>query len=290
MTKYLYCLLIPILITACGTHKAKKAPARLAAITIHGDNIPQYSFQYDSAGHLIKLVKHYSDQDTNVTTFSYDNKNRLTGMESADENHQLKTVVQKATVSAWDEAGNITEVQYYGADSTPLRLARLTWEKGMPSCLKYIDSSLAMSWNYTNGNPDWKNICTDTLIGPHQDTGFYVRSARYEWDDTINPLRPLANQLVLGPGMAPVLSSTPLPSVAAFLLPVSTNNPTLIKMDEQQTAVYKKTSQRYHRNTTVQFFYAYKDGYPQRATVHLHSEGYTKLGSDAQVNLDYIYQ
>ncbi|SKA01450.1 YD repeat-containing protein [Chitinophaga eiseniae] len=290
MTKYLYCLLIPILFTACSTHRAKKAPVRLTAITIHGDSIPQYTFQYDSTGHLLKLVKHYSRQDTNVTTFFYDSFHRLTGMESAMESHQQKTLVQTATVKAWDALGNITEVQYFAADSTPLRTARLAWKKGMPSALKYIDSSQAMSWNYTDGNPDWKSICTDTFTGQHQDTGFYVRSARYEWDDTINPLRPLANQLVLGPGIAPVLEPTPMPNLATFLLPVSTNNPTLIKMDEQQTAVYKSTSQQYYRNTTVQFFYAYRDGYPQRARVHLHCEGYTKLGSDTQVNLDYIYQ
>ncbi|MBC9930800.1 RHS repeat domain-containing protein [Chitinophaga qingshengii] len=290
MIKYLYCLLIPVLFTACSTHRAKKAPVRLTSIAIQGDTIPQYAFQYDTAGHLIKLVRYYTDQDTNVTTFTYDATHRLTGMESADESHQQKTVVQKATVSAWDALGNITEVHYYAPDNTPLRTARLTWKNGMPTALKYIDSSQAMSWNYANGNPDWKNICHDTVTGKHQDTSLYVRSAQYEWDDTINPLRPLANQLVLGPGLASILSPTPLPDLATFLLPVSTNNPTLIKVDEQQTSIYKNTSQQYRRNTTVQFFYAYKNGYPQRARVHLHTAGYTKLDSDTQVDLDYHYQ
>ncbi|WP_212002265.1 hypothetical protein [Chitinophaga sp. HK235] len=290
MKKYLFCFLIPVLLTACNTHKNKKVtPVRLTAITIHGDSIPQYSFQYDTAGHLVRLTKHYRKDACQVYSFQYDSSNRLAGMQSAYQDNGHTTIDQKATVSAWDPLGNVTEVQYYDTNNIPFRTARLAWKKGMPVALKCIDSTQAISWNYTNGNPDWKNISTDTTTSDSQDTSICIRNARYEWDDTINPLRPLVNQLVMVPGLSPGLA-LPLPELSDFLLTVSSNNPTLIKMDEQQKAVYGKTSQQYFRNNTIQFFYACKNGYPVTARVHFHSEGYTKLGSDTQVNLDYSYQ
>lgn len=290
MNKYLYCLLIPIFITACSTNKNKQLkPVRLAAITIHGDTIPQYTFRYDTAGHLIELVKHNWENDTDITTFSYDSSHRLSGMVAAHQDSSSKTIQQRASVSAWDENGNIQEVQYYDGENKLLKTAQISWKDGLPVALKCKDSALAMSWSYENGNPDWKNICTDTVSGNAKDTSIFVRKANYEWDDSVNPLRALANQLLLGPGISPVPDVTPLPSITTFLLPVSTNNPTLIKVDDREKLTYKQQSQVYHRNTTVQFFYSYKNGYPTTALVHFHSEGYTKLGTDTQLTLDYTY-
>ncbi|CAL1516557.1 hypothetical protein [Chitinophaga sp. MM2321] len=292
MKKYFYCLLIPVLITACSTNKNKQAgPLRLTTITIHGDTIPQYTFRYDSDGHLVELVKHNQENDTNTTTFTYDSSNRITGMVATHQDNRRQQIQQRATVKTWDKHGNVEEVQYYDGTDKPVRTAKISWQKGLPVAMKYSDSTQAISWDYTDGNPNWKNLCTDSVTGGNKDTSIFVRSANYEWDTSTNPLRPLVNQLLLGPGISPVPVAGPFADITYMLLHISANNPTLIKVAEKEKSVYKQYAQEYQRQTTIQFFYAYnRNGYPENARVHLHTEGYTKLGTDTQLTLDYLYQ
>ncbi|NSL88545.1 hypothetical protein ECE50_017015 [Chitinophaga sp. Mgbs1] len=292
MKKYLYCLLIPVLITACSSNKNKyRTILRLSSIGIKGDSIPQYTFRYDQEGHLVELVKYHQFNDTNNTTFTYDSSNRLCSMTAVRQHNNSRQVQQHARVNAWDKDGNIREIAYFDPAQQLIRTATITWKHGLPAALKYSDSTQAVKWENDNGNPDWKNICSDSLPEEMKEGNLLVRNTQHEWDQNYNPLRPLVNQLLLS-GCIPLPAQTrPVPDFASLLLPISTNNPTLIKMEEKEKTAYSNTSMECQRQTTLQFDYTYNwNGYPQSAWVHFHTEGFTRLSGDSQLIIDYQYQ
>ncbi|HVI49451.1 MAG TPA: RHS repeat domain-containing protein [Chitinophaga sp.] len=291
MKKYLYALLIPILISACSTRNNKQT-AHLTAITIHGDTIPQYTFRYDKAGHLVELVKHNGALDTNTTIYTYDSSNRLAGMTTVHRNGCSKQVLRQAVVKSWDKDGNISTIAYSGQANEPAHTVSINWERGLPVAMKCSDSSQVSSWSYNkDGNMDWRNLCADTVTGTDKDTSIFYRSASYEWEDSLNPLQPIINNLVLGPGITPVPAPGPFVSMEYILMHLSTHNPFLIKLEEKEKSTCKGYSQEYLRHSTLQFSYAYNsNGYPKETYVHLHTEGWTKLASDTHVRLDYAYE
>ncbi|WP_146151238.1 hypothetical protein [Chitinophaga niastensis] len=291
MKNVIYCLLITVFVSACSTNRCKSTIPRLTSIGIHGDTIPQYSFRYNIAGNLVEVVKHNWPADTNVTVFSYDSSNRLTGMVTSTREINTTRVYESATVKSWDEDGNIAAIQYFDDAQKPTRIARIRWKKGLPAVMKYSDSTKAISWNYNTGTPNRKDICVDTSSGNYKDTLITFRTTNYEWDDSINPLRPMVNQLLMCGGISPVDHISPFGSLSQILMHYSANNPFLIKIKEKEKSIFKQHFQEYERYTTVQYSYAYNgNGFPSKANVHLHSEGYTKLGSDTQFVLDYRYE
>ncbi|MCW3463264.1 RHS repeat domain-containing protein [Chitinophaga nivalis] len=291
MKNIIYCLLIPIFITACSTNKNKRAPVRLAAIGIKGESIPQYTFRYDAGGHLVAIVQYLRENDTSTISFRYDAHDRLTSMVTIDSSNQQHTIRQQARITAWDEAGNITAIQYYDGHCRPTRTAKVAWKGGWPSRLKYSDSSQAISWDSCDGNAAWKDLCTTTPSGKKTDTNIVLRSVRAEWDRSESPLRLLANQMLLGPALSPVVHTAPFGYLPNMLLYVGANNPTLVKITEKEKSVYPEKMLAYERSTTLQYFYDYHDnGYPATASVHLHTEGYTKLSTDTRFTMDYTYE
>ena len=289
MKNVIICLLIVITVSACSTNKYKAGVPRLTAIGIKGDSIPQYSFQYDTNGHLVEMTHRQAFNDTNVSTYSYNSSNRITGL--VISNRDTNKVEERARVTSWDDDGNITRVQYFDAQEKPTRSASIRWEKGLPAAMKYSDSTQAVSWNYKEGNPERKDISVDTFAGKKEDALITLRTTHYEWDDSINPLHPLLNQLLISHAVAPVIYLTPLGDLSNAFLHLSTNNPFLVKITEKERSVYQQRIQEYERHTTVQYAYSYSgNGYPSGAWVHLHSEGFTKLGSDTQFRVEYHYE
>ncbi len=283
--------MIPVLITACSTNKAKFVLPRLQAITIHGETVPQYAFKYDQAGRMTELVRYNFSNDTNTTRFSYDQQHRLQGMECYHHDNNGDQLLQRATVKKWDRRGNILSIDYFDATDTLQQSATIQWQQDLPLSLKYAGNRHATSWSYKNGNPDWKNIAADSIKGKEQDTTVFFTKANYEWDDSINPLKPLINQLLLASELSPSQPMMPLPSICQLLLHVSTNNPALIKIEEKQKTTLEHVVTQCKRSTTIQYFYAYNsNGYPKSARVHLHSQGFTGQGTDAQANIDYTYE
>lgn len=291
MKNVIYCLFIVIAISACSTNKYKTIVPRLAAIGIQGDDIPQYSFHYDKAGNLTTLVQHYNAHDTNVHTFFYDSSHRITGMIVSNRHNQTDTVQEQAEVTTWDKDGNVEEIRYFDAEKKPLRTATIHWEKGQPLGLKYSDSTQAVSWNYKKADPVRKDICMDTFSGKKEEPLVTLRTARYEWDDSINPLHPLVNQLLMCRAVAPVVRLTPLYDISNTLLHLGTQNPALIKISEKEKSHCQQHYQEYERYTTMQYTWSCNSRkYPSGAWVHVHSEGFTRLGSDADVILEYNYE
>lgn len=291
MRNVIYCLFIVIAVSACSTNKYKAKVPRLTTIGIRGDSIPQYSFHYDVAGNLQELVHHEQFTDTNVTTFSYDSSHRITGMVLSNRDTNTIKVRERAKVTSWDKDGNVTEIQYFDAQERPSRSASIRWKKGLPEVMKYSDSTQAISWNYKAGNPERKDICIDTFAGKTKDTLITLRTAHYDWDDSINPLHPLLNQLVISHAVAPVIYLTPMGDLSNAFLHLSTNNPSLVKVTEKEKSIYQQHFQEYERYTTVQYTYSYNgNGFPVGAWVHLRSEGFTKLGTDTHFILEYRYE
>ncbi|WTM29231.1 YD repeat-containing protein [Chitinophaga sp. 180180018-2] len=291
MKHILYFLLIVTAIASCRSNRSHADTLRLTTITIRGEDIPQYSFQYDLKGNLVELVRHDKANDTNVSSFTYDSSQRITGMVVTARNEDTNHIKESARVTGWDENGNITTVQYFDAARRPLRSARIHWKNGLPATMKFSDSTQAISWNYETGYPNRKDICIDPAAPG--DTLVTLRTARYEWDDSINPLRPLLNQLLLSHAVSGTTQLSPLGDLAGAFLHVSNNNPYLIKITEKERLMCRRRLQDYERYTTLQYDYSYDPSnrkYPTGAWVHLHCEGYTGLGADTQFALEYRYE
>lgn len=291
MKNVIYCLLCVIAISACSTNKYKAAVPRLTTIGIKGDSIPQYTFHYDAAGNLQELVHHQQFNDTNVSTFFYDSSHRITGMTLSSRDTNTSKVQERAKVTAWDHDGNVTAIQYFDAEEHPLRTASIRWKKGLPEVMKYSDSTQAISWNYKQGNPEQKDICRDTFAGKQKDTLITLRTAHYEWDDSINPMRPILNQLLISHAVTPAIHLSPMGNLNNAFLHLSTNNPSLVKITEKEKSIYQQHFQEYERSTVVQYTYNYNgNGYPTGAWVHVHSEGFTKQDIDTEFIMEYRYE
>lgn len=292
MKNVIYCLIIIISVSACST-RCKPTDSRLTAIALSGEKTPQYTFRYDPQGNLVELVHHKQSNDTNISTFTYDSSRRITGMVSANQRNNTTAVQEEARVTAWDDDGNITTVQYFDAKKRLLRTANVRWQNGLPAAMKYSDSTQAVSWNYDGDYPVRKDICKDSFPGKQEDPVITLRTTQYEYErDSLNPLHPLVNQLLLSHAIAPVVYLAPTGDLSTAFLHLSTNNPFLIKMTEKEKSVCREHIQDYERFTTVQYAYSYSKGrqYPTGASIHLHSEGFTRLAYDTQFALEYQYE
>ncbi|MBV7533312.1 hypothetical protein [Chitinophaga sp. sic0106] len=287
MIKYLLALALPVLLTACTSHRGKYTTPRLQAITIHGENSPWISFSYNKDGQMTSLTKHPNTTDTNTIRFEYDHLNRLTGMRCETTSRNKVTVTKTAAVKDWDLRGNIKEVDFFDGDKQHVRTARIQWQNDQPLSLKYTDLKQATSWDYIEGNPTWKNIAKD----PQEDTTIYFTKASCDWDNSYNPLARLANQLLLADTIPQGHASEPLPDLANLLLHVSFNNPSRIQLDEKQETVTQQGVMALSRSTTVQYMYACNgNGYPRSANVYLHTKGYTQLNNTCNTVVDYSYE
>lgn len=289
MKNVIYCLIAVITISACSTNKYKAAAPRLTTIGIRGDDTPQYTFHYDEAGNLQELVHHEQSNDTNVSTFFYDKAHRITAMVLS--NRDTNQVQQRAQVTAWDEEGNVTEIKYFDATEKPLRTASIRWNKGLPEVMKYSDSMQAISWDYSKYESRRKDICVDNCSGKKEDTLVTLRTAQYEWDDSINPMRPIVNQLLISCAVAPATHLTPVGNLSNAFLHLSNKNPSLVRITEKETPVYQPHYQPYERSSLYQYTYYYNaNGFPLGAWVHLHSKGFTQPGTDTEFVMEYHYE
>ncbi|SEW29267.1 RHS repeat domain-containing protein [Chitinophaga arvensicola] len=291
MKNVIYCLIIVIAVSACNT-RHKPTASRLSAIALSGEKIPQYTFRYDPQGNLIELVHHKQSNDTNISTFTYDSSHRITGMVYANQQYNATSVQEEARVTAWDDEGNITTIEYFDDKKRLLRTASVRWKDGLPSAMKFSDSTQAISWNYDGDYPIRKDICKDSFPGKKEDSMITLRTIRYEYGDSLNPLLPMVNQLLLSHAIAPVIYLAPSGDLSTAFLHLSPNNPFLIKMTEKEKAICQQRVQHFERSTTLQYAYSFKSGqlYPSGASIHLHSEGFTKLGYDTQFQLEYQYE
>lgn len=287
MKNVIYCLFIVITVSACSTNKYKAGIPRLTAIGIEGEHIPQYRFQYDRNGNLAEITHRQAFNDTNVSAYTYNSSNRITGL--VIFNRDTNQVQERARVTSWDDDGNVTGVQYFDAQEKPTRSASIRWEKGLPAAMKYSDSTQAVSWNFKKEQPERKDISVDTFTGKKEDALITLRTTHYEWDDSINPLHPLLNQLLLCHAAIPAVYLTPMGDLSNTFLHLGTQNPFLIKITEKESAPYQQ--REYERRTTVQYAYSYNgNGYPSGAWVHFHREGFTQPGTDTQFRMEYHYE
>ncbi|MBV8255766.1 MAG: hypothetical protein JO154_24440 [Chitinophaga sp.] len=290
MLKYLYVLLLPVLITACSSNKGKYNIPHLKALTIQGEHAPCITFSYDAAGRLTAMTRFNNLQDSNTYKFLYDSYQRLSGMVcESNVNHQVK-VTKRATVKDWDINGNIKKIEFFDQDQQQVTTAQVLWQGNQPLSLKYSNASQATSWNYVQGNPDWKNILQDTT-SPDNNT-IYFTKAICEWDpSSYNPMAQMANQLLLTDTIPQARPASPLPDITSLLLHISTNNPSRIKLEEKQENNIGNATASLSRSTTVQFMYASNGhGYPKKAQVYLHAQGYTQLNTDANTVVNYSYE
>gem|GEM_PF-1346567 len=292
MKNVIYCLIIIISVSACST-RCKPTDSRLTAIALSGEKIPQYTFRYDPQGNLVELVHHKQSNDTNISTFTYDSSHRITGMVSANQQNNTTAVQEEARVTDWDDDGNITTVQYFDAQKRLLRTANVRWKNGLPAAMKYSDSTQAISWNYEGNRPVRKDIHKDSVPGKKEDAMITLRTTQYECEeDSLNPLHPLVNQLLLSHAVAPAAYLAPDGDLSSAFLHLNTTNPFLIKITEKEKSICQQYIQDYERSTTVQYAYYYNKGrpYPSGAWIHLHSEGFTKLAYDTHFALEYQYE
>jgi len=287
MIKYILALAIPVLLTACHTHRGKLIAPRLQAITIHGESTPWISFRYNKDGQMTSLTKYPTPHVADTIHFAYDRLHRLTGMRCEHAAGNQVRVTKTAVVKDWDLNGNIRQVDFFDGDKQHVRTARIQWQNDLPLSLKYTDYKQAISWDYIEGNPTWKNIARD----PQADTTIYFTQASCDWDDSINPLAKLANQLILADSIPQTHAGAPLPDLANLLLHISTNNPSRIRLDEKQETLTDSGVMALTRSTTVQYIYAYNGkGYPSRANVYLSAKGYTQLNNACNTEVDYSYE
>ncbi len=291
MKKIIFFFIVVVTASACSTRNHRPGLPRLTTISIQGESMPQYTFRYDQQGNLAELVHHRPLNDT-ISTFSYDHSHRITGMVLSNRENNVTAVKERAKVTSWDKDGNIATVQYFDAKEQLLRVTNVRWKNGLPAAMKYSDSTQAVSWNYDAANPVRKDICIDSFSGKKEDTLVTLRTAKYECEDSINPLHPLANQLLLSHAVAPVVNLSPQGDLSDAFLHLNTHNPFLIKITEKEKTRCQQGLLEYDRTTTVQYAYYFNGGrqYPAGAWVHLHSEGYTKLGSDNHFALEYQYE
>jgi hypothetical protein len=290
MMKYLYALLLPVFITACSSNKGKYTVPRLKAISIHGEASPWITFTYNTSGQMTSLTRHNKPNDTNTIKFLYDASQRLSGMICESALNNQVTVTRTATVKDWDLNGNIRKIDFFDEGRQHVRTAQVRWQNNQPMSLKYTDAKQATSWSYIEGNPDWKNIEQDSSPTSNDSTIWLTR-AQCEWDDSYNPLRTMANQLLLADTIPQCRPAAPLPDLASLLLHVSSNNPSLVKLEEKQETRKGNMVSQFTRNATVQYMYAYNgNGYPRSAQVYLHAKGYTQQRTDVNATVDYLYE
>ncbi len=292
MKNIIYYFIILVTASACSTRNHRPGLPRLTAISIQGDNIPRYTFRYDQQGNLAELVCNRQQDDTSISTFSYDPSHRITGMVLSNRENNITEIKERAKVTSWDNDGNIATVQYFDARERLLRVANIRWKNGVPAAMKYSDSTQAVSWNYDSDHPVRKDISIDNFAGKKEDTLVTLRTTKYECEDSINPLHPLINQLLLSHAVSPVVNPSPQGDLSTAFLHLNTHNPFLVKITEKEKARCQEHLLEYERSTTVQYAYYYNGGrqYPAGAWVHLHSEGFTKLGSDNHFALQYQYE
>ncbi|MDR6565348.1 MULTISPECIES: hypothetical protein [Chitinophaga] len=291
MKNITFFFIIIITASACSTRNHRPGLPRLTTISIQGDSTPQYTFRYDQQGNLAELVHHLQLNDTSISTFSYDHSHRITGMVLSNRENNITAIKERAKVTSWDKDGNIATVQYFDAKERLLRVANVRWKNGLPAAMKYSDSTQAISWNYDATHPVRKDICIDSFSGKKEDTLVTLRTTKYECEDSINPLHPLANQLLLCHAVAPAVALSPLGELSDAFLHLNARNPFLIKITEKEKTRCQERLLEYERSTTVQYAYYFNGGrYPAGAWVHLHSEGFTKLGSDNHFALEYQYE
>ncbi len=289
MLKYLYVLLLPVLITACSSNKGKYNVPRLKALTIQGEQAPCITFSYDAAGQLTSMTRFNNLQDSNTYKFIYDSYHRLSGMTcESNVNHTVK-ITKRATVKDWDINGNIRKIDFVDQHQQ-VTTAQILWQGNKPLSLKYSNASQATSWNYIEGNPDWKNILHDTA-SPDNNTTYFTKAV-CEWDmSTYNPMAQMANQLLLADTIPQAHPASLLPDITSLLLHISNNNPSRINLEDKQENNTVNGLAKLSRSTTVQYMYACNGhGYPNKAKVYLHAQGYTQLDTDANTTVNYSYE
>ncbi|NIG53183.1 RHS repeat domain-containing protein [Chitinophaga sp. Cy-1792] len=285
--KYLFALFLPVFITACNAQRGKFTTPRLQAITVHGEQKPALAFKYNDKGQLTAITRYINTSDTTTVRFDYDRFSRVTGMTYEQDNGNQTTVAQTATVTDWDLNGNIRQVDFFNKNHQKVQTAQVRWLNNQPLSLKYNQSRQATSWNYVEGNADWKNI----KQAEDNDTTIYFTTSQYEWDFSRNPMRDLANQLLLTDSLPQCHPEAPLPDLCNLMLHISRNNPSLVRLKENQQTTAGKSISSFNRTTTVQYIYAYNsNGYPKSAQVFVNTEGYTHLKSQQQTMVDYQYE
>ncbi|RFS24528.1 hypothetical protein DVR12_04785 [Chitinophaga silvatica] len=282
MRNVLFCLLATILVSACNTRKTP----RITTIGIQGEVTPQYSFQYNEKGNLVELIQHCNG-DSNQTTFQYDDTNRITNIVFVEQSSTSPKVKAKATVTEWDNNGNVAAITYYDALDKPLRKAKIRWKNGLPVAMKFSDSTLACAWNNDQKNPQRKDIYIDSSNGTAVSPFVTLKTTQYEMEDSLNPLKPLANQIIICQTAAPA-SITPVGDLSNVFLNVSNKSPYLVKIAERE----KKVNQEFESHSTYQYFYSHKNAssYPDKAWVHLSCQGSTNLDTDANFIMFYKYE
>lgn len=292
MRNVLLCLFTMLLFNACNLGVFKRSIPRITTIGIQGEEIPQYTFKYDLKGNLTELAQH-NGQDSYITSFTYDNSNHITDIAFSEQKASQKAPVLKARakVNKWDKTGNITSIHYYTPQNQLIRTADIRWEKGLPVALKYSDTTLASCWNYSDKSSSRKDVYIDTSLSTGNDAVVTFRTTEYEPDDSINPLKPLVNQIVVSQSVVPETIS-PLGSLSNVFLHVGNNSPFLIRIAEHEKAICRQFYQEYERNTTYQYFYSLSNNnsFPDKAWVHLRSEGTTNLDTDANFIMFYKYE
>ncbi|MFB6455187.1 hypothetical protein ACE38W_07960 [Chitinophaga sp. Hz27] len=288
--KYFIALLLPVFITACNSQRGKFTTQRLQAITIRGEEMPALAFKYNEKGLLTTITRYVNASDTNTVKFDYDKFSRITGMVYQQQIGKQSITTQTATVTDWDLNGNIRQVDFFNKDHQKVQTAQVRWLNNQPLSLKCSQSQQATTWNYIEGNAEWKNIKEDKTADGN-DTTIYFTSSHYEWDFSRNPMRDLANQLLLTDSLPQCHPEAPLPDLCNLMLHISQNNPSLVRLKENQQTVAGNSVSHFSRTTTVQYIYAYNsNGYPKSAKVFVNTEGYTRLKSQLQTTVDYQYE
>ncbi|GEP91002.1 hypothetical protein SAMN05660909_03202 [Chitinophaga terrae (ex Kim and Jung 2007)] len=289
MKNVIFCLLATILVTACNTRRG--SVPRLAAIGIQGENTPQYTFRYDQKGNLVELSQH-NKQDSNITTFEYDDTNRIAGITFSSQLPKQKPRIKaKARVTGWDKTGNITDITYYNDRDQPLRKACIRWKDGLPVAMKFSDSTIASTWNLASNTPTRKDVYIDSSKLPENEGSMTLRTTQYEYEDSVNPLKPFVNQLVASQSAAPATIS-PVGKLSDIFLQIGNKPASLVRIAEQEKAVCRQYFQEYECNTTYQYFYSYahNNSFPDKAWVHVRKRGNTHLDTNTDFIMFYQYE
>lgn len=289
MKNVILCLLATILVTACNTRRG--TVPRLKAISIQGETTPQYTFQYDQKGNLVILAQH-NKQDSNITTFEYDDTNRIAGITFSTQLSAKKPAVKaKAKVNNWDQSGNVTDITYYDEQNQPLRSACIEWKDGLPVAMKFSDSTIASAWNLNSSSPSRKDVFIDSSKLPESQSSMIVRTTQYEYEDSVNPMKSMLNQLVVSQSAAPATIS-PLGKMADIFLQVGNKPAFLMKVAEREKAICQQHLQEYECNTTYQYFYSYvpNNSFPDKAWVHVRKQGNTHLDTNTDFIMVYKYE